>query len=74
MFLAQLVTVFIVGDLNADTSLAFAGDGVGDMSNTVFMIGIVMLTSTQQAVHPALVLILLLIGIFADVFTFIKLR
>jgi hypothetical protein len=49
------------------------------MSNTVFMVGIVtlahvILANAQQAVHPVFVLLLLLVGIVADVFTFIKVR
>jgi hypothetical protein len=77
MFLVQPITAFTVGDLSAATSPAFAG--VGDMSNTVFMVGIVtlahvILANAQQAVHPVFVLLLLLVGIVADVFTFIKVR
>lgn len=44
------------------------------MSNTVFMVGIVTLANVQKDLHPALVLILLLIGLLADIFTFIKIR
>jgi hypothetical protein len=42
------------------------------MSNTVFIVGIVTVAYTQKDLHPALVLILLLMGILADIFAYME--